>query len=412
MSLSYLTEGLDSALSNISISTLGVAVSGGGDSVALLHMLAARGKGLRAVTVDHGLRAESASEAAQVASFCKELGVQHTVLKWEGWNKSGNVQDEARKARLGLITAWAAQENVTHVALGHTKDDQAETVLLRLARGSGVDGLSGMAAQRVDERLTWVRPLLHARREDLRAYLVARNILWVDDPSNDDLKYDRVKARQALAHLDGLGITIDGLVATADRMQDARKALEDATLALAESCVEVSDAGEVRIDIAIFNTAPDELRFRLFSATLKWISGSTYRPRFDSLRGVLARIDTDNGQTLLGCIIRSISGNIVVRREPARVNAPCSIDAIWDYRWVVTQTGTQKADEIAALGEDGLRMCENWRETGHAREVLLASPALWAKGQLVAAPMAGMAFGWAITLKDGRKGLHESLMTR
>lgn len=412
MSLSYLTEGLDSALSNISISTLGVAVSGGGDSVALLHMLAARGKGLRAVTVDHGLRAESASEAAQVASFCKKLGVQHTVLKWEGWNKSGNVQDEARKARLGMITAWAAQENVTHVALGHTKDDQAETVLLRLARGSGVDGLSGMAAQRVDERLTWVRPLLHARREDLRAYLVARNILWVDDPSNDDLKYDRVKARQALAHLDGLGITIDGLVATADRMQDARKALEDATLALAESCVEVSDAGEVRIDTAIFNTAPDELRFRLFSATLKWISGSTYRPRFDSLRGVLARIDTDNGQTLLGCIIRSISGNIVVRREPARVNAPCSIDAIWDYRWVVTQTGTQKADEIAALGEDGLRMCENWRETGHAREVLLASPALWANGLLVAAPMAGMAHGWAITLKDGRKGLHKSLMTR
>lgn len=412
MSLSYLTEGFDRALSNIPITTLGVAVSGGGDSVALLHMLGARGKGVRAVTVDHGLRTESASEAAQVASLCKELGVQHTVVKWEGWDKSGNLQDEARQARLRLIATWAEQEGITHVALGHTMDDQAETVLLRLARGSGVDGLSGMAAMRVDEHVTWVRPLLHARREDLRAYLIEKNIPWIDDPSNDDLKYNRVKARQALVHLDGLGITIDGLVATAERMQDAREALEGATLALAESCVDVTDAGEVRIDTAIFNTAPDELRFRLFSATLQWISGSTYRPRFDSLRGVLARIDTENGQTLQGCVIRSKAGNIVVRREPARVNAPCPINAVWDHRWVVTQTGTEKADSIAALGEDGLRVCENWRETGHAREVLLASPALWAKGQLVAAPMAGMALGWAITVKDGKKGLHESLMTR
>lgn len=412
MSLDDLTEGLDRALRNIPNTRLGIAVSGGGDSVALLHMLAARGKGLRAVTIDHGLRAESADEAAQVAGLCKNLGVQHTILKWENWDKSGNLQDQARQARLRLIADWAGNECITHVALGHTSDDQAETVLLRLARGSGVDGLSGMAAQRMDDQLTWIRPLLHVSRADLRAYLISNDISWTDDPSNDDLKYDRVKARQALAHLDGLGVTIDGLVATAKRMQDARIALENVTLTLADRCVEVTDAGEVRIDRAIFNTAPDELRFRLLSATLKWISGSTYRPRFDSLRGVLARIDTDNGQTLQGCVIRTKANSIVIRREPARVAAPCPLDEIWDHRWIVTQTGTQSANKIASLGEDGLQMCANWRETGHAREVLLASPALWANGQLVAAPLAGMTNGWAITLKDGRKGLHKSLMTR
>ncbi len=407
-----LIKGLDRALSEIPNTTLGVAVSGGGDSVALLHMLAARGEGLRAVTVDHGLRAESADEAAQVAALCQHLGVPHRVVKWEGWDRSGNLQDEARQARLRLISAWATEENITHIALGHTLDDQAETVLLRLARGSGVDGLSGMAARRVAGPLTWVRPLLHARRDELRAYLEAQNLEWIDDPSNDDPKYDRVKARQALAVLSNLDITIDGLVATADRMQDARTALEATTLTLAETCVEITDAGEVRLDMASFNAAPDELRFRLLSATLQWISGAPYRPRFDSLRGLLARIGYKNGQTLHGCVIRSHSGNIIVRREVSKVAPPCLIDAVWDHRWVVTEYGHTPAKTIAALGEEGLRECENWRDTGHAREVLLASPALWADGQLLAAPLAGMANGWAIGLKYGKKGLHKSLMTR
>ena len=410
--MNNLTKGLALTLSDIPNTTLGVAVSGGGDSVALLHMLATRRAGLQAVTVDHGLRAESADEAAQVAALCQRLGVPHTILKWQGWNKSGNLQDAARQARLRLITAWAAEENITHIATGHTLDDQAETVLLRLARGSGVDGLSGMAARRSAGRITWVRPLLHTRRDELRAYLVENGIEWIDDPSNDDPKYDRVKARQALAILTDLGITTDGLVATADRMQDARAALEAATLALANTCAEITEAGEVRLNMAIFNTAADELRFRLLSATLQWISGAPYRPRFDSLRGLLNRIGEENGQTLHGCIIRSHSGNIIVRREVSKVAGPCAASAVWDHRWVLTERGDETAVTIAALGEDGLQECKSWRETGHARETVLASPALWLDGELIAAPLAGMPNGWAIGLKYGKKGLHMSLMTR
>lgn len=403
---------LDSALDGISNTTMGVAVSGGGDSVALLHMLAARGKGLHAVTVDHGLRPESAEEAAQVAAQCKQLGIPHTTLKWEGWDETGNLQDQARLARLHLISAWAARESITHIATGHTLDDQAETVLLRLARGSGVDGLSGMAVQRVDGQLTWIRPLLHARREDLRRYLVAQGIDWIDDPSNDDPKYDRVKARQALSLLAGMGITVDGLAATAARMQDARVALETATLALANECAVVSDAGEVRINAEVFNAAPDEIRYRLLSASLQWISGEAYRPRFNSLRGVLDRIGSEAGQTLHGCVIRSHLGNIIMRREVSRAAPSCPLGDVWDHRWVVTQTGSLGSFVTAALGEDGLRFCDNWRETGHAREVLLASPAIWSEDRLIAAPLAGMGNGWAIGLKNGKKGLHKSVMTR
>ena len=407
-----LAKELEAALFGIPNTALGVAVSGGGDSVALLRMLATRGDGIRAVTVDHALRAESAAEAVQVATLCQTLGVPHTTLKWKGWDKSGNFQDKARQARLQLISTWATQQNITHIALGHTLDDQAETVLLRLARGSGVDGMAGMAARRRDKSLTWVRPLLHARRDELRGYLVKNNVTWIDDPSNDNPKYDRVKARQALALLSDLGINAEGLVATAAHMRDARDALERATLSLADECAEITEAGEVRLNFETFNAAPDELRFRLLSATLQWISGEGYRPRFDSLRGVLDRLDSQNGQTLHGCVIRSLSGNIVVRREPSKVQAPCPTSAIWDHRWKITQRGTENAQIIAALGEDGLRICDDWRATGHAREVLLASPSVWADGRLIAAPLAGMANGWAIKLKEGKKALHKSLMTR
>ncbi len=386
--------------------TLAVAVSGGGDSMALLHMLAAR-YDLRAVTVDHGLRPKGADEAAMVAGFCQTFGVPHVTLKWHDWDRKGNLQSEARRARLRLIGDWARDQGITHIALGHTLDDQAETVLLRLLRGSGVDGLSGMAERRQDEGLTWIRPLLHARRADLRAYLRDRGIDWVDDPSNDDPHYARVRARKAIA---ALGLEVEGLADTATRLRRARAVLELDTVALADAVLEITDAGEVQITRAAFDLAPDELRLRLMAGALRWVSGAPYRPRFDSL---VALLEDPDGRTLHGCVIRLRSGKISVRREVSKVPPPASLEnGVWDNRWIAeAESGAPGATHIGALGEEGLQQCGNWRETGHAREVLLASPALRKNGVLVAAPLAGMANGWACRLKEGKKGLNNLLMS-
>lgn len=198
---------------------LGVAVSGGGDSLALLHLMhdwaRANGSDLRAVTVDHGLRAAAPGEAAQVARLCADLGLPHDTLHWTGWDQSGNLQAEARRARYRLMAGWARGHDLQAVALGHTLDDQAETVLMRLARGSGVDGLSAMAGRRDDLGMRWLRPLLAIRRDDLRAFLSGLGVDWVDDPSNADTRFDRIKTRQALAQLAGLGIDAEGLADTA-----------------------------------------------------------------------------------------------------------------------------------------------------------------------------------------------------
>ncbi len=128
---------------------LGIAVSGGSDSLALLHLMVEWGRApLRCVTVDHRLRDASAEEAAQVAEICAALGIAHDTLTWDGWDGQGNLAAEARRARYALLADWAVTHGLTGIALGHTQDDIAETLLMRLARRAGVDGLAAMPQRR------------------------------------------------------------------------------------------------------------------------------------------------------------------------------------------------------------------------------------------------------------------------
>ena len=164
-----LASALDAVVAAAPEGEIGVAVSGGGDSMALLLLLeeaAARaGRVVAAVTVDHGLRPESGGEAAAVAALCAGRGIAHATCRWGDWDGAGNLLDRARQARRALIADWARGRGIGAVALGHTLDDQAETVVLRLARGSGVDGLAGMAAVVRAEGILWLRPLLGVRRD-------------------------------------------------------------------------------------------------------------------------------------------------------------------------------------------------------------------------------------------------------
>ena len=400
---------LSVAVGDIPTGQLAVAVSGGGDSVALLHLLAGNRDDLHAVTVDHGLRPEGAAEAEGVAALCTQLGVTHATLTWQGWDQTGNLQAAARDARYALMRNWAIGVGVTHIALAHTMDDQAETFLLRLSRGSGIDGLSGMSAVRMDDNMTWIRPALPLRRDDLREYLTRHQVAWVDDPSNDETKFERIKIRKSMPMLAELGLTTDRLARTATQMSRARTALALATVSLVETCVTVSEAGEVTIDNKSFVKEPEELQLRLLSGILQWMSGAPYRPRLDSLQNLL---NDDTDKSLHGCLIRSQSGKINVRREPQRVSGPVYDQSIWDHRWHVDPVATSDGEYVAALGENGLAQCKNWRESGYPREVLLTTPGRWKGDHLIAAPLARMPNNWSCRLIEGEKGLHKVLMTR
>ena len=375
---------------------LGVAVSGGSDSLALMHLLHDwAGAALFVATVDHRLRPGSAGEAAHVAALCEGLGLPHTVLEWTGWDGKGNLQDQARRTRYSLLADWATEHGLQAVALGHTRDDVAETFLMRLSRGAGVDGLSAMAARFTRGGMTFHRPLLQLDRETLRQTLTDRGVRWVDDPSNDDIAFDRVKARQALRHLGDLGLNAETLAEVAGNMAEARAALGQ-TAAEWVSKSATSVAGDLIFDRTALNQRPAELRRRILAGALRWVASSDYPPRRAPLADAEAAIAEVRNTTLHGCRLMVSDMTVRITREYAAVaGAEAGDDGRWDTRWRIE--GPHDASmSVRALGE-ALNHCPDWRETRLPRATLLASPAIWRDEELIAAPVAGFSNGWSAT---------------
>ena len=269
---------------------LGVAVSGGPDSMALLLLAHAALPGrVAAATVDHGLRKESADEAAMVAAVCAGLNVPHRTLRVEV--AAGNVQSQARAARYAALAAWLEEAGLEALATAHHADDQAETLLLRLNRGSGVAGLSGVRARGLiaQTRLPVVRPLLGWRRSELAGVVDAAGIAPAMDPSNEDDRFDRVRLRKALAGADWLDVP-----------------------ALAQSAANLADA-----DAALDWAAAREWS----EAVSKGPMGLTYRPqapRAVALR-VLTRLVTElDGEAPRGSAVARLFDSLLAR-QPASI---------------------------------------------------------------------------------------------
>ena len=378
--------------------------------MALLLLAVDAGQQVRAVTVDHGLRPEAAAEAAWVARLCAGLGVPHDTLQWQGWTGAGNLQDQARRARLSLIADWAMAAGLGAVALGHTQDDQAETVLMRLARRAGVDGLSAMSDCRRAQGMTWLRPLLSVSRDDLRAFLRARGQEWIEDPSNDALRFDRVKARRALTALAPLGLTAAVLAGVADQMRTARSALDHQTEAATRQIARI-EGGDVVMDRAGFEGLPAEIRRRLLVGVLGWIGSADYGPRAASVQALLTAVAAGRGGTLAGCRVTLRPSTLRAAREWQAVRGMVAAPGqLWDRRWIVTGPDSNGLD-VKALGEAGLAMVADWRTSGLPRASLLASPSVWRAGVLISAPLAGGTTGWTAELTGGADGFFLSLLS-
>ncbi|MEY4695890.1 MAG: tRNA lysidine(34) synthetase TilS [Pseudomonadota bacterium] len=364
--------------------------------MALLHLAQAAGWRLQVATVDHGLRAEAAAEAAAVAAACGALGLTHNTLRWH-WDGRGNLQDAARRGRLRLLADWARGQGLAAVALGHTRDDLAETFVMRLARDAGVDGLSAMAARREAEGMVWLRPLLGLSRAELRGWLAARGIAWAEDPSNADARFARVRARHAVAALATAGVDAQVLADLAHRMAEVRDALEAQAAEAAAQAVTIT-AGDVVIDRARFDPLPAELRRRLLLAALIWVTSAEYGPRGADLLRLRDAAAAGRAATLAGCRMMVRGAELRLLREARAVAAVAvPLGAVWDGRWQVSapdSKGLPPDLTLRALGEDGLRACPGWRDAGHPRQSLIASPAVWRGAELVAAPLAGFGPGW------------------
>ena len=362
--------------------------------MALLHLLArlapARGLALQAVTVDHRLRAASAGEAAFVARTCASLGIPHTVLVWDHGPLHGNLMEQARLARRALIADWAKGGGVQAVALAHTADDQAEGLLMALARESGLDGLSGMPPVQRQGGLWWTRPLLGVTRASLRDWLGGQGLSWIDDPTNDDTRFLRTRVRQVLPLLEGLGLTIPGLARSALHLASARHALVTMLAEFARS--EMAEAaGALDLPRSAFASLATDQQRRLLTASVAWIGCALHPPRRSGQLQALSAL-LDGRSTTLGGVRFRVGPRIIrIVREPRACGAAMPVGACWDGRW---QLDGPPGPEVRALGAAGLAQIPGWRACGLSRDALVVSPGVWDGARLIAAPAAGFGTGY------------------
>jgi tRNA(Ile)-lysidine synthase len=250
-----------------------IAVSGGPDSTALLVMATEWAKRhgktrIEAATVDHGLRPESANEAKAVGEICARLGVGHRVLQWKGAKPTSRLQERAREARYRLLVDHAKAIGADALMTAHHADDQAETVLFRLLRGSGLAGLRGMDLVTVRDGMTIARPLIRLKKRDLIAFADARGAAFIDDPSNTDPRFARTRLRALLARLDEEGLNAEALDRLARRARETEEALAHLT---AEVEAEVGSEGAIEAR-ALF-AAPIAIAHRILARRIAETGG-------------------------------------------------------------------------------------------------------------------------------------------
>lgn len=349
---------------------LAVAVSGGGDSMALVLLAdrwaRAKGGAVTAFTVDHRLRAASRREALWVHRALGARAIRHHILTWDRGSSAGraNLQAAARGARYRLLEDRCRAKGILHLLLAHHLDDQAETFLMRLERGSGLYGLAAMAPVVERQGVRLLRPFLTVPKDDLRAYLKGCGQDWLEDPSNQDSRFARVRTRRALPELKAAGLTPERIAGTAGRLGRDRVVMDQAVARLLALAAAPDPAGFVLLDRHGLLAAPVPVGLRALSRVLAVVGGAAYAPRFERLARLYREIaGPGRARTLGGCTIRRArAGALLVCREPAaqgppmRVHGPGTV--LWDGRFRV-ELGAVKGRRkrasmtLAPLGRDG-----------------------------------------------------------
>jgi tRNA(Ile)-lysidine synthase len=339
---------------------IGLAVSGGADSLALMVLAQRWASGqagapkIFVYSVDHGLRPEAAGEVAMAIAAAAKLGLSARGLAWSDAKPATGVQEAARIARYRLMGAAMAEDGARVLLTAHHLQDQAETVLMRMAHGSGLEGLRGMAVMADVEGVCVHRPLLGLDPKLLRAVVDEAGLVPVEDPSNADPHYERVRWRQVMPQLAALGLDAGMVAQLADRIGEADAAIAQIADGCFAEIVRLDGFGAARVELAPFVGLSPAISTRLLSRVLK-IVGGRQKPRalgqIERLRAGIAEGSLAKSTTLLGCVVRLRDDAIVVAREPGRaLPADAALlphhELVWDERFRI----------VNASGESGLNV--------------------------------------------------------
>jgi tRNA(Ile)-lysidine synthase len=406
-------QAFDTALERCGLSAasaLALAVSGGGDSMALAvlcaRVLLPRGVRLKAYTVDHGLRSGAGAEAAAAGRTLAALGIAHEILIWTDQKPETHVQERARAARYALLATACRRDGFDALLTAHQAEDQMETFWMRLAHGSGLDGLAAMAPQRrLQGGLRLVRPLLGFGRTALRETCRRAKIEWAEDPTNENDKYLRPRLRGFEEILAAEGLTPERLAQVTQKLADARTALDHIAAEKTAACAQIYPEGYVRLDAAALSQLPHDLARRVLSRLLLLVAPADYPPGFDLLENLRCDLALAGfaGRTAFGCDLSvfGTAGTVLIAREAAALPPPAPLGTaahpVWDRRFVLSGLPARHRESVmlGALGTAGVAMLRKQaagdknipaaleRLPGKVRAAL---PALWQGEKLLCVP--------------------------
>ncbi|MEC9367277.1 MAG: tRNA lysidine(34) synthetase TilS [Pseudomonadota bacterium] len=383
-----------------------LAVSGGSDSMALMHLAArwharasGRSTGLTVLSVDHGLRPEAPAEAQHVARVARSLGLKAAVLRWEGAKPGTGIQAAARIARYDLMAGYAHAHGIGAIVTAHHLEDQAETLVMRLARGSGVDGLGGISDSIAWAGIAVLRPLLTVPKARLRAYAQSERIKWVEDPSNENPHFERVRVRAALDELEKLGVTRAALARTARRMARAREALDATAGDFFSAHVSVSPLGYCTLDRDALGMLPEEIALRAMARALTGVGGGSAPVGAAKLEALADRLRDGSAvvRTLAGCRIDAAQARITLTREPGRAGLDemrlrPGDSVLWDRRFTMSLSHEAEGTAtVRALGHRGLGLvrAQCGRPIAIPGRVAAGLAAFWQGEEVISVPALG-----------------------
>ncbi len=310
---------------------IAVAVSGGSDSMALCLLTCGFAKKhnieMTALTVNHNLRREAGKEALKVNKWLSKYSIKHEILEYKGNVPKSNIEAIAREYRYELIFDYMKKNKIEYLLLGHNMDEQRETFFLNLSRGSGVYGLSAMPEIFKKNSINLIRPMLVFTKDEIKYYLKKQKQKWVEDPSNKDKKYKRVRIRKLKKLIDELEFSNDRLLKTMNNMARTRDAIEFFVERLVKESV-TKEKENIKIQRDKFISYPDEVSLRAIASIIQSFSKAKYPPRFESLEIVLDKIKNKTlkkGITLSKIKISSDKyDNIVLEKEIGRIKKTLS----------------------------------------------------------------------------------------
>jgi tRNA(Ile)-lysidine synthase len=373
--------------------TLAVALSGGIDSLALTlltHRYTQRhGLGMIAVTVDHGVRAGARQEAETVAEWMRARGIAHRILTPEHDTTSTNLQASARQRRYDAIATYCRAHGIVHCLLGHQAGDNRETLLHNRTRGDTADGRAGMARVRLHRGVRFLRPLLAFERTALETYMRASHTPWIEDPSNENFAFARVRHRAWLAQDASTHAALNAEILSAAQARATR----DQTLAEAAiHCVRLDPLGFADIDCHYLRTLPSLLASQLLADTITTVSGTAYRPRALSIERLMSALNQPlRRHTLHQCDILALdASHWRIAREFRKVAAPQNLSGHGSIRWdnrfdIRYALDPGQHITIRALGGDGRKQLRAHHPLPHL-PLPLSTPSLWHLDSLLSVP--------------------------